>query len=85
MSIKIYGSESCVQCADAKQYLESKNVAYEYVDVFKDQDAIEKLISRGFSTLPVIMTSNEKSYSVGFDVSTIDELIKEENYNARYK
>ena len=31
--IKLYGASTCPQCQGAKQYLESKSVPFEYIDV----------------------------------------------------
>jgi glutaredoxin 3 len=55
-AVTIYTTESCVFCLRAKEYLRSKGVAYEEVDVSGDEEARARLVerSRGQRTVPQI-------------------------------
>ena len=73
--IKLYGAASCPQCRGAKKYLESKEVPFEYIDVFNDAEGMKQLDAKGLSTIPVVMSGTK--YVTGFSPKEIDELIKE--------
>lgn len=73
--IKLYGAATCPQCQGAKQYLESKSVPFEYIDVHKDADGLKQLESMGISTIPVVMSGIK--YVKGFSPKELDEFIKE--------
>jgi glutaredoxin 3 len=55
-SVTIYTTLSCVFCIRAKEYLRSKGVAYEEVDVTGDAGARARLVERanGQRTVPQI-------------------------------
>ena len=73
--IKMYGAATCPQCQGAKQYLESKSVPFEYIDVHKDADGLKQLESLGISTIPVVMSGIK--YVKGFSPKELDEFIRE--------
>ena len=75
--IKLYGASTCPQCQGAKQYLESKSVPFEYIDVHKDTDGLNQLECLGISTIPVVMLGDGTNYVTGSNVKAIDNLIKE--------
>lgn len=55
-AVTIYTTVSCVFCLRAKEYLRSKGVAYEEVDVTGDEEARARLVERssGQRTVPQI-------------------------------
>ena len=55
-SVTIYTTESCVFCLRAKEYLRSRGLAYEEVDVTGDEAARAQLMERanGQRTVPQI-------------------------------
>ena len=55
-AVTIYTTVSCVFCLRAKEYLRSKGVAYEEVDVSGDEEARARLVERsdGQRTVPQI-------------------------------
>jgi glutaredoxin 3 len=59
-AVIIYTTESCVFCLRAKEYLRSKGVAYEEVDVSGDEEARARLVerSRGQRTVPQIFVGD---------------------------
>ena len=55
-AVTIYTTESCVFCLRAKEYLRSRGIAYEEVDVTGDETARALLVERanGKRTVPQI-------------------------------
>ena len=55
-AVTIYTTASCVFCLRAKDYLRSRGVAYEEVDVTGDEEARARLVERsgGQRTVPQI-------------------------------
>jgi mycoredoxin len=55
--ILMYGAEWCGDCRRSKKFLDSNNVAYEYVDVEADASASDKVIeiNGGQRSIPVII------------------------------
>ena len=55
--ITLYGSATCGDCRRSKAYLDSQNVAYDYIDVEADESASEKVIeiNGGMRSIPVIL------------------------------
>jgi mycoredoxin len=53
----MYGAEWCGDCRRSKKFLDSNNVAYEYVDVEADASASDKVIeiNGGQRSIPVII------------------------------
>ena len=53
----MYGAEWCGDCSRSKRFLDSNNVAYEYVDVEADATASDKVIeiNGGQRSIPVII------------------------------
>lgn len=75
MAIKVYSTPSCPWCTVAKNYLTSKNVQFEDVDVSRNREAAMEMIQKsGQRGVPVIDING--SIIVGFDQATIDTLIR---------
>ena len=55
--ITMYGAEWCGDCRRSKKFLDSNNVAYNYIDVEADASASEKVIeiNGGQRSIPVII------------------------------
>ena len=53
----MYGAEWCGDCRRSKKFLDSNNVAYNYIDVEADETASEKVIeiNGGQRSIPVII------------------------------
>lgn len=74
MAIKVYSTPSCPWCAVAKNYLASKNVRFDDVDVSRNRDAAMEMIQKsGQRGVPVIDING--NIIVGFDQKTIDRLL----------
>lgn len=75
MEIKIYSTPTCPYCKMAKDYLSSKNVSYQNIDVSSDQTAAEEMVKvSGQKGVPVIVINGQTM--VGFDKSRIDALLE---------
>ena len=56
-NITMYGAEWCGDCRRSKKFLDSNNVAYNYIDVEADVSASDKVIeiNGGQRSIPVII------------------------------
>lgn len=76
MAVKVYSTPTCPWCTRAKNYLASKSIAYEDIDVSKDRDAAAEMVEKsGQRGVPVIDFNG--TVIVGFDQSMLEQLIKE--------
>ena len=74
MSVKVYSTPTCPYCTMAKKYLDSKNVAYENVDVSEDRNAAAEMVNKsGQRGVPVLEIDG--NIVIGFDKDKIDGLI----------
>ncbi len=74
MTVKVYSTPTCPWCTMAKEYLKSKNVTFDDLDVSKDKDAAAEMIQKsGQRGVPVV--DIDGNIIVGFDQKTIDKLI----------
>lgn len=78
--ITVYGTKTCAFCKTERQWLDSLNVKYEYIDIEEDNNAMQYLItSLGSSAVPVTKFSiqDEEDYIVkGFNRQALSERIK---------
>ena len=74
MQIKLYSTPTCPYCVRAKEYLTSKGVAFENLDVSQDKAALDEMVKvSGQMGVPVIMVDSE--IIVGFDKDRLDSLL----------
>ncbi|MEN2777161.1 glutaredoxin family protein [Acetivibrio clariflavus] len=74
MTVKVYSTPTCPWCTKAKEYLKSKNVDFEDIDVSKDLNAAAEMIRKsGQRGVPVL--DIDGNIIVGFDQRAIDRLI----------
>jgi glutaredoxin 3 len=74
MAIKVYSTPTCPWCIKAKDYLTSKNIAFEDIDVSKDRHgAMEMIQKSGQRGVPVLDIDGQ--IVIGFDQKKIDGLI----------
>ena len=75
MEIKVYSTPTCPYCQMAKDYLSSKDVSYQNIDVSADKDAAEEMVRvSGQMGVPVIVVNGQ--VMVGFDKSRLDSLLE---------
>lgn len=74
-TVKIYSTPTCPYCKMAKEYLSSKKVSYQDIDVSRDQKAVEEMVKlSGQMGVPVIVVDGQ--IVKGFDKKKIDSLLK---------
>ena len=75
MTVKVYSTPTCPWCTVAKNYLKSKNVVFEDIDVSTDrQKAVEMIQKSGQRGVPVIDINGK--IILGFDQAQIDICLK---------
>ena len=75
MEVKVYSTPTCPYCKHAKEYLSSKGVSFQDIDVSNDKDALQEMIKVSKQMgVPVIIINGE--VIVGFDKSRIDSLLQ---------
>ena len=73
--ITIYSTPTCVYCKTLKEYLASKNLAYQEIDVADNEQELEKMVAiSGQMGVPVVEIDG--NVVVGFDREKIDEILK---------
>jgi len=75
MEVKIYSTPTCPYCKKAKDYLSSKGISYQDIDVSSDKAAADEMAKlSGQMSVPVITIDG--SVINGFDKAKIDSLVK---------
>ncbi|MDD5289986.1 MAG: glutaredoxin domain-containing protein [Patescibacteria group bacterium] len=80
MHIRIYSTPACGYCRLAKEFLKSKNMEFEDVDVMADEKAAEEMIKlSGQMGVPVIVVTKDDSSQeilVGFQEEKLKQILK---------
>ncbi|HOG13542.1 MAG TPA: glutaredoxin domain-containing protein [Synergistales bacterium] len=70
--VKVYSTPTCPWCVRLKNYLQSKKVDFENIDVSADRAAAMEMVKKtGQMGVPVALIGDV--YIVGFDQARIDE------------
>ena len=81
MTIKVYSTPTCPWCDKVKEYLTSKGVSFETVDISSDRGAAIEMIKKTRQmAVPVTMLNDD--FVVGYDTAGIDELLKKAGIQA---
>ncbi|WP_024821900.1 MULTISPECIES: glutaredoxin domain-containing protein [Aminobacterium] len=73
--IKVYSTPTCPWCTKAKEYLTSKGMIFEVIDVSQNREAAMDMVRKtGQMGVPVVQF--DEKYIVGFDRQAIDEEIE---------
>jgi glutaredoxin-like protein NrdH len=59
MAVTVFTKANCVQCEATKRHLDKIGVAYELVDITNDIAALDRLISLGYRSAPVVLADND--------------------------
>jgi len=74
--VKVYSTPSCPWCNKAKDFLKSRNVKFEDIDVSKDKEKAKEMIEKsGQMSVPVIEINGR--IIVGFDPAAITKALEE--------
>ncbi|MBI5871940.1 glutathione S-transferase N-terminal domain-containing protein [archaeon] len=69
-TVKLYTTQTCPHCLDAKLFLKQNSIKFEEIDIGKDKNAARTIMQKtGMMAVPVIQI-NEK-FIVGFDRKAI--------------
>lgn len=69
--VKVYSTDSCPWCVKAKNYLKSKNVAFEEFNVAEDMEARQEMVQKSRQMgVPVLDVNG--TIIIGFDRPAID-------------
>lgn len=72
--VKVYSTPTCPWCIVAKNFFKEHGIAYEDIDVSKNQDAVEEMIEKsGQMGVPVIDINGK--IIIGFDENKIRNLL----------
>ena len=72
--VRIFSTPSCPYCETLKQFLAKRDVAFEDIDVGKDDQARDLMVEKtGQMAVPVIAIGEE--FIAGFDKKRICELL----------
>ena len=75
MTVKIYSTEWCHFCKEAKKFFKENDIKFTEIDVGKDQEAAEEMVEKsGQMGVPVIDINGE--IIVGFDRNKIKKALK---------
>jgi glutaredoxin-like protein NrdH len=59
MTVTVYTKDNCVQCEATKRHLDKIDVPYSTVNITNDIRALDKLISLGYRSAPVVVTDDD--------------------------
>ena len=72
--VKVYSTSTCPWCVKVKEFLKSKNVKFEDINVGLDQKAAEKMVEKsGQMGVPVIEINGK--IIVGYDKEAIEKAL----------
>jgi len=75
MKVKVYSTQTCPFCDDAKDFLKKHRIKFEDIDVNKDKKAAMEMIQKSGQTgVPVIEIDGE--IIRGFDQEKLKKLLK---------
>lgn len=69
--VKVYTTNSCPWCVKAKNYLKSKNIAFEELNVQEDMKAREDMVKKS-NQMGVPVLDIDGKIIIGFDKNSID-------------
>ena len=75
--VVLYSQPGCPPCYAAKNYLTSRNVAFEYKNVQGDPQALRELIALNSRSTPTIVVGEgaEAQVMIGFDPDKLDGML----------
>ena len=55
----VYSKPACVQCTATTRELDRKGIEYDYIDLTKDEQAMERVRSLGHMQAPVVVNGED--------------------------
>jgi len=59
MMVTVYTKDNCVQCEATKRHLDKLDIPYSTINITNDISALDKLISLGYRSAPVVVTEDD--------------------------
>jgi glutaredoxin-like protein NrdH len=59
MKVTVYTKDNCVQCEATKRHLDKLDIPYSTINITNDISALDKLISLGYRSAPVVVTDDD--------------------------
>ena len=59
MTVIVFTKNNCVQCEATKRHLDKLDVPYDTVNITNDIAALDRLISLGYRSAPVVVTDDD--------------------------
>jgi len=59
MTVTVYTKDNCVQCEATKRHLDKLDIPYSTINITNDISALDKLISLGYRSAPVVVTEDD--------------------------
>jgi glutaredoxin 3 len=76
MAVKVYSTPTCPWCTVTKNYLKSKNIQFDDLDVSRNKEAATEMIRKsGQRGVPVLDING--NIIIGFDQDGIDRSLKQ--------
>ena len=72
--VKVYSTSTCPWCIKVKEFLKSKNVKFEDINVGMDQKAAEEMVEKS-GQMGVPVTEINGKIIVGYDREAIEEAL----------
>ena len=76
MKVKVYSTKTCPWCVKAKDFLKSRNVKFDDIDVGADQKAANEMVEKSGQMGVPVLDINGKII-VGFDKEEIENALSE--------
>ncbi len=71
----VYGTPTCHFCHAVQEFLKSKNVDYEYINVAADREKLQEMVDKsGQMGVPVVQVGDDEMV-VGFNQAKLSELL----------
>lgn len=74
MTVTVYTKPNCQPCNGTKFALKKHGIDAHYIDITEDHEARDYVVSLGFKSTPVVMTSDGQSWS-GYNPEKIKALV----------
>lgn len=72
-NVTVYSKPNCMQCDFTKKFLDDNDVAYQVINVYEDETALNKIKEMGFQSLPVVEIEGEEPF-FGFRPDRLEAL-----------
>lgn len=72
-AVTVYSKPNCMQCNFTKKFLDDNAVEYTVIDVYENEEALQRVKEMGFQSLPVVEIEGEEPF-FGFRPDRLEAL-----------